>query len=252
MRIFVVHKSIILTGIVAVLLAVFLALGSIPAARPAAGEAVRDVPIYSVETGEKKVALTFNAAWGDEDIESILHTLSEQGVFCTFFLVGEWAERFPDKVKMIREAGHEIAAHSYAHAHFGALSAEEIRRDIAACDESIRKITGEAPFLFRAPYGEYTEEVVRTVREAGKEIIQWDVDSLDWKGRTPEEMLSHVLPRLSSGSILLFHTGTAHTAEALPGILEKIEKEGYAFSTVGDLIHQGKYTVDHTGRQHPL
>ncbi len=250
MRVFVVHKSVVLTVAITALIAVFLGVGAMPGAHLTASEGLGALPIYSVETEEKKVAVTFNAAWGDEDIESILETLSAKGARCTFFLVGTWAEKFPDKVEKIKAAGHEIAGHSYNHAHFSKLSSAEVEADMAKCDESIRRITGEAPRLFRAPYGEYTEEVVRTARASGKEIIQWDIDSLDWKGLSPEEMEARILPRLGCGSILLFHTGTAQTAAALPGILEKITKEGYSFTTVGALLHTGAYTVDHTGRQH--
>ena len=251
MRVFVVHKSVVFTVVITALIAVFLGVGAMPGAYPAAGEAPAALPIYSVETEEKKVAVTFNAAWGDEDIDSILHTLAKKNIQCTFFLVGTWAEKFPGKVEKIKAAGHEIGGHSYDHAHFAKLSAAEVEADLAKCDESIRKITGEAVKLFRAPYGEYTDSVVRMVRETGREMIQWDIDSLDWKGLSSEEMEARILPRLTCGAILLFHAGTAQTAAALPSILEKIQNEGYSFTTVGALLHTGAYRVDHTGRQHP-
>ncbi len=249
MRIFVVRKTTLVT-VIAVLLAMMILIPvSMPVADPAASTEEGGLPIYSVETEEKKVAVTFNAAWDDKELDRVLHTLSEYNCRCTFFLVGTWAEKYPEAARKIRDAGHEIACHSYDHAHFSKLSEEEIRSDLEKSDTIIKEITGADCMLFRAPYGEYTPSLTRICRETGRYCIQWDADSLDWKGLSAAEMEERILSRLRNGSIILFHVGAENTASALPALLEKIRAEGYAFSTVGDLIYKENYTVNHEGRQ---
>lgn len=184
MKIFIVPKRVIVT--VAIALLVVLALLPISGQRedvPASGTAHDNLPVYSVETPEKKVAVTFNAAWDDHDVDSILETLAAYDCKCTFFLVGTWAEKYPEAAKKIKEAGHEIASHSYDHAHFSALSGEEMQADMDKSDTVIQEITGSTPTLFRAPYGEYTPELVRLCRATGRHCIQWDVEPVAAVGK---------------------------------------------------------------------
>ncbi len=245
MKIFIMRKNTLLVAA----LAIILVAVSMTGAKPASGTGGSALPIYSVETPEKKVAVTFNAAWGAEDIGSILETLQNHDIKCTFFLVGNWAERFPEEAMKIREAGHEIASHGYDHSHYQKLSEAEMRADMEKSEAAIEKATGMKPYLFRAPYGEYNETLVRLCEKMGRFIIQWDVDSLDWKGLSAAEMEARILPRLQNGSVLLFHTGTKQTAASLDGLLQKIRAAGYSFSTVGDLIYKEGYTINHEGRQ---
>ena len=249
MKIFVVDKNVVLTAVITILIAVMLIPISMTVQKTSSDASGENLPIYAVETDEKKVAVTFNAAWGDEDIDKILETLTAYNCKCTFFIVGTWAEKHPDKVRKIYEAGHEIASHSYDHAHYAKLSKAEMEADMEKANAAIKKITGENCKVFRAPYGEYTAETVRACRERGTYCIQWDVDSLDYEGLSASEMEARIMPRLRNGSIILFHTGTEKTAEALPALLEEIRAEGYAFSTVGDMIYKENYTVNHEGRQ---
>ncbi len=249
MKIFIVRKRVILSAFAALLALLLLIPLARTAAEPAASTAQDALPIYAVETPEKKVAVTFNAAWDDSDIDSILATLAAYDCKCTFFLVGTWAEKYPEAARKIKEAGHEIASHSYDHAHYAEIDSTEMQKDVEKADAVIEEITGADVTLFRAPYGEYTSELVCFCRETERYCIQWDIDSLDWKGLTATEMETRIMPRIRNGSIILFHAGTEQTADALPTILEKIRAEGYAFSTVGDLIYKENYTVNHEGRQ---
>ena len=169
----------------------------------------------------------------------------------TFFVVGEWVDKYPESVKALHEAGHEVMGHSNDHAHFNSLSAEEIIADITACNEKIEAITGVSPTLFRPPYGEYDDHVVSTVRGMGLEIIQWDVDSLDWKDLCAADITKRVTSRVCPGSIVLFHNAAKHTPEALPAIIEQLLTQGYTFVPISQLILTGDYTMDHTGRQCP-
>ncbi len=174
----------------------------------------------------------------------------------TFFVVGDWVDKYPESVKALADAGHEIMSHSNTHAHFNSLSADEIIADLNASCDKIEAITGVRPTLFRPPYGEYDDHVITTVRSMGIEPIQWDVDSLDWKEISADEITQRVTSKVQPGSIVLFHNAALHTPEALPAIIETLLQEGYEFVPISELIIQGEYgvdyTMDHTGRQCPV
>ncbi len=210
----------------------------------------REIPIYCVETEEKKVAISFDAAWGNEQTETLLKILEEKGVKSTFFLVGEWAEKYPESVKLIAEKGHDVENHSSTHAYMTKLSTEDMIKEITACNEKIEELTGKAPTLFRPPYGDYNNEVVRAVKGAGMYCVQWDIDSLDWKDPSPQQMVEKITSKLTSGSIILMHNGAKNTPEALPMIIDAVRAEGYEFVPISQIILQGEYTTDHEGRMH--
>ncbi len=209
----------------------------------------RSLPVYSVERGDKCVSLSFDAAWGNEDTQTLIDILSAHGVKATFFVVGDWAEKYPESVKALAEAGNEVMNHSSDHAHFSSLSTEQILSDLSACNEKVAALTGVAPSLFRCPYGEYDDHVIQAVESLGMTAVQWDVDSLDWKGISASEITDRVLQNVRSGSIVLFHNAAIHTPEALPGIIEALQKEGYTIVPVSQLLLQGDTYQDNTGRQ---
>ena len=211
--------------------------------------AQRKLPIYSVDREDKVVALSFDAAWGNEDTQTLIDILDERGVHATFFVVGDWVDRYPDSVRAIAEAGNEVMSHSLHHAHFSKLSSEEIKNDLLGNNEKIRAVTGVSPVLFRCPYGEYDDHVIQAVRDVGMTAIQWDVDSLDWKGISADEITQRVLKNVRSGSIVLFHNAAEHTPEALPGILEALQSEGYTIVPISQLLLSGDTYQDNTGRQ---
>ena len=209
----------------------------------------RSLPVYSVERGDKCVSLSFDAAWGNEDTQTLIDILSGHGVKATFFVVGDWAEKYPESVKALAEAGNEVMNHSSDHAHFSSLSTEQILSDLSACNEKVAALTGVAPSLFRCPYGEYDDHVIQAVESLGMTAVQWDVDSLDWKGISASEITDRVLQNVRSGSIVLFHNAAIHAPEALPGIIEALQKEGYTIVPVSQLLLQGDTYQDNTGRQ---
>lgn len=163
--------------------------------------------------------------------------------------MGDWLVKFPDAVKKLHAAGHEIANHSDTHAHLNSLSTEKLITEMEECDKKILDLTGVKNVLFRAPYGEYNDNVIITCYQSGRYPIQWNIDSLDWKNLTSKEMINRIVPRLKNGSIILLHNGTENTAGALPSILEAIKQEGYSFKTVGDLIYKENFKINHEGRQ---
>ena len=209
----------------------------------------RDLPVYCVQRDEKLVAVSFDAAWGNEDTQTLIDILDRYGVHATFFVVGSWVERYPESVLALSEAGHEVMNHSSSHAHFSSLSHGEIVSDITACNEKIAEITGVTPTLFRCPYGEYDDHVIQAVRSLGMTTVQWDVDSLDWKGISASEIQRRVLDRVQPGSIVLFHNAAEHTPEALPGILESLIADGYRVVPISELLLRGDSFIDNTGRQ---
>jgi polysaccharide deacetylase family sporulation protein PdaB len=212
----------------------------------------KQLPVYSVECAEKKAAITFDCAWGADDIPDILETLKKEDVKATFFIVGQWAEKFPDKVKMISEAGHDIGNHGYSHLRMSVLDRNKIQSEITDCNNVLQKLTGKNVDLFRPPYGDYDNKVVSSARTLGCFTIQWNVDSLDWKPEiSREEIKNRIKARLVPGSILLFHNSTKHTANILGDIIKQIKSEGYELVPVSGLIIREDFTIDFEGRQHP-
>lgn len=210
--------------------------------------AVRQLPIYSVQREDKKISLTFDSAWEDTDTEKIIEVLNKYGVSATFFVTGDFVDRCPKSVKAFYDAGHEIANHSDMHIHPNSVSKRELTADTKRCDEKIKAVTGVNVPLYRAPYGEYNDSVVETITDMGYKFIQWDVDSLDYTGVSKENMLVK-MDKVKDGSILLFHTGTDNTADALGAVIEKLQGQGYTFVKVSELIYNDNYYIDNTGRQ---
>ena len=210
------------------------------------------LPIYSVFTEKKQVAITFDCAWGAEDIDQILGILEGENVKATFFMVGDWMRKYPEAVKKIADKGHDLASHSDRHPHVTQMSKEDIKKDIRFAHNTIKDISGVDANLYRAPYGEYNDTVVQAAHESGYYIIQWDVDSLDWKNYGRQEMIDRVLKHknLSPGSIILLHNSTKYTKDALLSIIKGLKDKGYEMVPVSQLIIKENYTIDHTGRQY--
>lgn len=209
------------------------------------------LPIYSVDTTEKNVALTINCAWSADDIDLILKTLDKHNLKITFFMVGEWVGKYQEETKKIFQAGHEIANHSYSHPHVNNLSYEANKDEIERCSSLIKKITGVEPTLYRGPYGEYNNTVINAAEDCGLKTIQWSIDSLDWQGLTTDQMWERINKNLLNGSIILMHNGTENTALALDQILTNIEQKGFEIVKVSDLIYQENYVIDNNGVQKP-
>ena len=207
------------------------------------------LPIYNVQTEENKIAFTMNCAWNADDIDSILETLKNNNVHITFFIVGEWADKYPEAVKKIYEAGHEIGSHSNTHPHVNNLSSEKNLEEIQLSVNKIEKITGIKPTLYRAPYGEYNNTVIKTAQENGYYTIQWNLDTLDYKGLTGEEMWKRLKNKLNKGSIILSHNGTKHTADSLDILIKNIQDNGFKVTTVSELIYKDNYTINNNGTQ---
>lgn len=211
----------------------------------------RELPIYCVETNEKKVALSFDAAWGNEDTKEILAILKKHKIHVTFFMTGGWVESYPDDVKAICKAGHDLGNHSENHKNMSQLSDEEKTQEIISVHNKVKELTGVEMELFRPPYGDYDNQVVLNAKKNGYYTIQWDVDSLDWKDYGVDSIIDTVVnhKNLGNGSIILCHNGAKYTADALEKVITGLQEKGYEIVPISELIYREDYHMDVTGRQ---
>jgi len=211
----------------------------------------RKLPIYCVGTDEKKVAISFDAAWGADDTDELLKILRENDVKTTFFVCGYWVEKYADEVKKMYAEGHEIANHSDTHAHVTQLNSEQNKKEIEGAHQKVKDLLGIEMNLYRPPYGEYNDTVLDAAEQMGYYTIQWDVDSHDWMKKGVEYEINQVLnhKHLGNGSILLFHNDTEDTPKALDTIIKGIKAKGFEIVKVSELIHKENYYLDHEGRQ---
>ncbi|MDR2648604.1 MAG: polysaccharide deacetylase family protein [Clostridiales bacterium] len=216
-----------------------------------AGAANRKLPIYSVETLEKRVAISFDAAWGADDTDELLEILNQYDVKASFFLCGYWVDKYPDKVKKIYEAGHDMGNHSKTHAHGASLSLAQNKEEIMGAHEKVRNLLGIDMKLYRPPYGEYNNTVIQAAEDCGYYPIQWDVDSHDWMNKGVDYEVRRVLnnKNLRNGSIILFHNDAKDTPAALPIILRGLKASGYTVGPVSQLIYMDNYKLNSEGRQ---
>ncbi len=253
MKVVYIKKKYYIPILILIILSLLLAIHVIAAQRYVAQVSVNyreDIPIYSVDCEGKQCSVTFDCAWGADDIPAILDTLDKYKVKATFFIVGLWAEEYPDAVKMMAERGHEIANHGYSHLHMSQIPEAKIEEEILRCSEVLEKLSGNKITLFRPPYGEYNANTIRVAKRLNVQSIQWNVDSLDWKQNlSAEDIYKRVTQRVEPGSIILFHNDTLHTENILPSILENLTQNGYSCVAVSELLLKGDYKIRYDGRQ---
>lgn len=207
------------------------------------------LPIYNVKTEEKKVAFTMNCAWNADDVDIILKTLKDNNTKITFFMVGDWIEKYPEATKKIYEEGHELASHSDTHPHVNNLSYEKNIEEIEKSNDKIQKITGKRTTIYRPPYGEYNDTVIKAATDKGYYTIQWNLDTLDYNGLTGEEMWNRIKDKVSPGDIILSHNGTKNTANSLDMLIKNIKQKGLEVVRVSDLIYKDNYSINSNGTQ---
>ena len=211
----------------------------------------KELPIYCVETDEKKVALSFDAAWGNEDTQKILEILAKHNVHATFFMTGGWVDSYPEDVKAILAGGHDLGNHSENHKNMSQISNDDKEQELMKVHEKVKNLTGYEMFLFRPPYGDYDNDVIKTATKCGYYPIQWDVDSLDWKDYGVDSIVSTVCSNkhLGNGSIILCHNGAKFTADALDTLITNLKGQGYEIVPISELIYRDGYHMDAEGRQ---
>jgi peptidoglycan-N-acetylglucosamine deacetylase len=212
------------------------------------GNKERKHAIYGVDTKEKKVAISFDAAWGAEKTPQILDLMKKYNIKTTFFLVGFWVDKHPDMVKRIVAEGHEIGNHSSTHPDFRKIPKEKMIEELKITNDKIKALIGKDTTLFRPPFGEYNNNVIETSNSEGYQVIKWSVDSLDWKDLSPGQMYKRVAEDIEPGDIVLFHNNGKYTVEALPDIIEKIQKDGFKIVPISEVLYKDNYYIEsHSG-----
>lgn len=213
------------------------------------GYAARKLPVYSVERTDKKIAITFDAAWGADKTQNIIDILLQKKIKATFFLVGFWVEKYPEMVKKIQNEGMEIGTHSNTHPNMSKLSSAQVRNELETSIKLITDITQKPVSLFRPPFGDYDDKLITVCEEMKVKAIQWDVDSLDWKGISASEIISRVSGGVKGGSIILCHNNSDHIVDALPSLIDILIGRGFEFVTVGELVYKSDFKIDNNGTQ---
>ena len=209
----------------------------------------RLLPIYCVKTDKKQIAISFDAAWGNDDTQTLIDILAEYDVPATFFVVGSWVDKYPESVKALADAGHQIQNHSNTHPHMPQLSKEQMCNELESCNKKIEAITGVKPTLHRPPYGDYDDKVITAAENLGLYTIQWNVDSLDWKNLSAEQIAARVIKKAGSGSIILMHNNGLHTAESLPLIFTATQQKGLVYRPISELIYTDDFRITPDGTQ---
>lgn len=185
---------------------------------------------------KKIVALTFDDGPDGKVTPEILKTLKKYDVKATFFMLTKSAEKFPDIAKKVAKQGHEIANHSETHINLNTVKKSRIEKEVVQSKKQLKKITGVEPKLFRPPYGEYNSSVIELAKKSEQKIIMWSVDTLDWQHKNKNRTVDIVTRDTKPLSIVLMHDIHATTADALPSLIEMLQKEGYEFVTTSEML----------------
>jgi len=242
-------KILSLTALMLCLVACVLTLSKTGVYAVFYGSNLKKLPIYSVQTEEKKIAISFDCAWGVDYTDKLLSIMKEEDVKCTFFAVEFWATKYPEYVKKIVDDGHEIGTHSATHPKMSKLDVATIKKELQTSTSAIENITGKKVTLFRPPFGDYNDALIETAESLGLYSIQWSVDSLDWKDISAKKIIDRVVRKTDNGDIVLFHNQGKNTAEALPEIIKQLKAKGYTFVPIGELIYHENFTIDNSGKQ---
>ena len=251
MRFFVVPKKQLLAFVCAMIifLLIICNISNESMAQVYFNQSFRKVPIYSVQTDKKQVAISFDAAWGADKTKDIINILKQNDCGATFFLVGFWVDKYPELVKEIDGSGLEIGSHSNTHPDLTKLSQSQIKIELETVNQKVKDITSKDIKVFRSPYGAYNNMSIDVAERLGLTTIQWDVDSLDWKGISASKICSNILTKVKNGSIILCHNNSDHIVEALPTILTTLKERGYKVTSVSDLIYKDNYSINTQGIQ---
>ena len=212
----------------------------------------RELPVYCVEREDSVITVSFDASWGGSQTIKILDLLDEYEAKATFFLVGIWVDKYPELVKEIHARGHEIGNHYDTHPQMSKLSESQLRQELKGMSDKVEALTGQRPTLFRPPYGDYDNKVVTVARTEGYEVVQWSVDSLDWKNKGVEDLIRRATAKVEKGDIILFHNDSKYILDALPTILTTYREQGFTMIPAGEILLEGETTIDVQGRQHPV
>ena len=202
---------------------------------------------YQGSTKEKKIALTFDDGPDSTYTKQVLDILKQHQVPATFFVIGNQVHRHPDVMKRIVDEGHVVANHTWSHPNLMKVSDTKVRQEITKTYQAVEKVTGKKMAMLRPPYGAVKGKE-KVIQQMGISVIQWDIDTLDWKpGQTPDQIIKSVVHHVSPGSIVLQHSGggdRSATVQALPQLIQNLKQQGYQFVTVNELLDIPAYHQD--------
>lgn len=251
MRIFVVKKWTLIRAAIFIL----IVLGAIAYTQAAFGSSVpaanmsQAMPVCRVSTGDKVVALTFDTAFGDKDYTlKILDVLKKENVKSTFFVMGIWAEEYPDVVNEIADS-QEVASHSMNHLRYPDLTESAVLDDANEAADTIFELTGYDTKLLRLPFGAFNATVIMTLENAGYVPVKWSLDSLDWKGISAKKIYDNVLSNVKSGDIIMFQNNMQETPDALSEIILGLREDGYKIVPLSEMLLKNNYITDSEGTQ---
>ncbi|KUG03462.1 peptidoglycan n-acetylglucosamine deacetylase [hydrocarbon metagenome] len=196
----------------------------------------------AVKTNQKAVALTFDDGPDRVNTPALLEVLDKHDAKATFFVIGSKAEKQPELLKKMAQAGHEIGNHSYDHAQFNGKSDDFILEEIRKANDIISDLTGQTPKFFRPPGGYLSYSMVELARQEKLTIgyWTWKQDSKDWRnGKTPEEIAGHINNNIKPGQIIILHDGSSNgmqTVEAMSILIPELYKQGYRLVTLSELV----------------
>ncbi len=203
------------------------------------GDGEEPVAIHRVEAEHPELALTFDISWGEQQLGPILDVLEDKNIdHATFFVSAAWAERHPDLLESIVDAGYEIGSHGYRHEHYTGWEEEDIKKDIQQAHRILSELTDEPPQLLRPPNGSFDRRVLQVAESMNYDVIHWSIHSHDWENPGVDAIVENATTNISNGDILLFHASDSakQTPEALPIALDKLESDGYSFVSISQLM----------------
>lgn len=236
--------SIAVAAAAAILIIIFAVSNSVTASADSGKK-----PIYRVERGDNRAALTFNCAYDASGIDEILETLNTLGAKATFFVTGEFCDGHSDAVRKMSTAGHSVQNGSDKNGHIAGMNVNDLIADTNEAAKKIKGITGIEPEFYRAPYGDYDEKSLTTLEGMGYTVVQWSVDSDDLEDPGADSVRHRVLDNTVSGSVLLFHNDAAVTPEALPQIVTELKRRGFELVKLEDLVFTSNCFIDEKGTQ---
>ncbi|MBR6901194.1 MAG: polysaccharide deacetylase family protein [Synergistaceae bacterium] len=198
---------------------------------------------YGIAAGDpfvREVVLTFDDGPREHGMQELNAALTDNDVKGTFFLVGKFAERYGRITLMLNNAGHELENHSYTHPRLYKLWVEKIMREAERCDEVFESLSIRKTAFLRPPGGGFNMKIFNAMRRMNKKLGLWSLNTADYTGRPPEEIVRLVLSSVHAGDVILMHSGTQNTVEALPEIIKKLKERGFNFVRLEELYSRGK------------
>lgn len=195
--------------------------------------------MWEIKTDEKVIALTFDDGPHPTYTPQVLDLLKKYDAKATFFVIGERVEKYPEVVSRMGTDEHEIANHTYTHPL--TISPAKLKEELEKTNDIVHKITGTYPIFYRPVGGQYNDKIINTAIDEGYKVIMWSwhQDTEDWKRPGTKKIVKKVLSGVKPGNIVLFHDSggdRSQTIKALEEILPELQRQGYRFVTVSELI----------------